>query len=109
MKTLGYFGFYIFTVFCGIRIDLIVFGGMRSSSWRRTNIKYDMFVGYIDKQVAILLSGEIIFLSSVPELRDDKASVTSEAKLDKHSTGNKTFFRFKSTPYNCFKNAGMKK
>lgn len=39
MKTLGYFGFYIFTVFCGIRIDLIVFAGMRSSSWRRANIK----------------------------------------------------------------------
>lgn len=65
MKTLGCFGFYIFTVFCGIRIDLIVFGGMHSSSWRHTNIKYDMLLGYIDKQVAMLLSGEIIFLSSV--------------------------------------------
>lgn len=65
MGTLGYFGVFIFTVVCRIRIDLIVFRGMRDSSWRRANIKYDMLVGYIDKQVAILLSGEIIFLSSV--------------------------------------------
>lgn len=50
-----------------------------------------MLVGYIDKQVVILLSGEIIFFPLfVPELRDDKASVTSEAKLDKHTAGNKT-------------------
>lgn len=38
----------------------------------------------------------------VPELRDDKATVTSEAKLDKCSASIIKPFRFKATQYNCF-------
>lgn len=40
MKTLGYFGFHIFTVFCGIRIDLIVFRGMLLMAAHKHKLQY---------------------------------------------------------------------